>query len=266
MLIKQFFLNKNFGTRNKVACVLVLMFFMLSACNSDSAADCFQNAGNIIREEVSVAEFTKITVFENVRLLLKQGPQIKVEIETGENLRNEAEAVVEAGRLLLRDTNNCNFVREYGVTKIYVTAPNIQEIRSSTGLKIESIGVLNYPVLRLVSENFTNSESDTTSGEFDLNLDTNEISILANGLAYFKLQGNTNVFEINLAAGSSRIDAKNLNANIVDFNHRGSNDILVSPNDKLEGVIRSTGDVISFNRPDIVQVEKLFKGELIFKD
>lgn len=246
---------------------VVLVYVLLSiSCDSESAPDCFQSAGDLIREEVIVADFTAITVFENVSLVLRTGPETRVEIETGENLRNEVEVTVENGRLLLRDTNDCNFFRDFGLTKIYVTAPNITEIRSSTGLKIESDGVLTYPALRLISESFINTESETTDGEFDLEVDTDTITIVVNGIAYFKLRGRTDFFGVTIAAGDSRIEAQNLNATLVDVDHRGSNDILVNPEQILRGRIRGTGDVISFNRPEEIQIEELFKGKLVFRN
>lgn len=244
---------------------LLLGLFMTS-CNSESAPDCFQSAGDLIREEVTVTDFTKITVFENVGLVLKEGPETKVEIETGKNLRNEVEAVVDNGRLLLRDTNGCNYFREFGLTKIYVTAPNIDEIRSSTGLKIESDGVLSYPRLNLISESFINNESETTDGEFDLEVDGINFTILVNGIAYFKLKGKTEFFGVTIAAGDSRVEAQDLDAKFIDVDHRGSNDILCNPVDLIKGEIRGTGDVISFNEPDLIQIQELFKGKLIFKD
>lgn len=248
-----------------VVLLVPVLFFQLS-CNSESAPDCFQTAGNISKEEVAVANFTKITVFENVGLVLKQGPEIKVEVETGENLRNEVEVTVEDSHLLLRNTNDCNFVREYGLTKIFVTAPNITEIRSSTGYKIESDGVLSFPTLRLISESFINTESETTDGEFDLELDVDNVTVIVNGITYFKLRGRTEFFGVTVAAGDSRIDAQELISNLVDVNHRGSNDILVNPQQIISGEIRGTGDVISYNQPNIVEVNELFKGKLIFKD
>jgi len=246
--------------------VLILVYIFSASCTSESAPDCFQAAGDLIREEVTVTDFTKITVFENVSLVLRQGPEIRVEVETGEFLRNEVEVTVEDGRLLLRDTNDCNFFREFGLTKIFVTAPDIDEIRSSTGLKIESDGVLSYPILRLISESFINSESETTDGEFDLELDTDSVTVLVNGIAYFKLRGRTEFFGAAIAAGDSRIEAENLRANFVDIDHRGSNDILVNPQRLLKGDIRGTGNVISFNEPDMIDIMELFKGKLIFRN
>ncbi len=247
-------------------CALLLLSGFFISCNSDAAPDCFQSAGKLIREEVSVTDFSNITVFENVGLVLKQGPDIKVEVETGENLMNEIVVSVKDNRLLLRNTNDCNFFRNYGLTKIYVTAPNIRELRSSTGLKIESDGVLSFPVMRLVSESFINDESETTDGEFDLELDTTDVTIVVNGIAYFKLRGKTQFFGVTIAAGDSRIEAEALNAQFVDVDHRGSNDILVNPVQVIKGDIRGFGDVISYRRPPLVQINELFKGKLIFKD
>ena len=213
-----------------------------------------------------MADFLNITVFDNINLVLKQGEEQLVEIETGEFLRNEVSAVVEQNRLVVRNENSCNFFRDYGLTTIYVTSPNIEEIRSSTGLLISSEGTLNYPRLSLISESFTNPEIETTDGSFDLNIISEIVRILTNGIAYFKLSGTTNDLNITIAAGDSRIEAENLVAQNVTINHRGSNDTFVNPQQRISGGIRGVGDVISSNRPPEGEVEELFNGRLIFKD
>jgi hypothetical protein len=146
-----------------------------------------------------------------------------------------------------------------------VTAPNIEEIRSSTGLSIRSEGILNYSDLTLISESFLNTESETTAGEFNLELDSENVNILVNGITYFRLRGNTTNFKVQISAGDSRIEAQQLIAESVELNHRGTNDVLINPQQTLSGVIRGTGDVISSNRPPEVNVEELFNGRLIFE-
>ena len=243
---------------------LLLMMVSFHSCNSENAPDCFQDTGEITRAEVSVADFDKITVFENITLVLKQGNTQKVEIETGEYLRNEVEAVVENGRLILTDTNDCNYVREYGTTVVYVTTPNLSEIRSSTGFPIKSDGVLSFNSLSLLSESFSAPEAATTDGSFDLELDVNSLGIIVNGIAYFKIKGEAVNFNISIAAGDSRIEASELTAQNVNLNHRGSNDVLINPQVRLTGVLRGTGDVLSYHRPTEVSVEELYNGRLIF--
>ena len=251
--------------KNKIPILYVVVFLMFS-CNNENTPDCFQNAGEIVRAEVDLDSFSKITVFEKVELILKQGDVRKVEIETGEFLLNEVMAEVEGDRLILRNGNGCNFLRDYGLTRVYVTSPNITEIRSSTGLPILSDGILGYPSLRLFSESFVDPKAETTDGEFDLELDSENVVVIVNGIAYFKLKGNTGNLSITVAAGDSRIEAKNLVADNVSLNHRGTNDVEINPQQSISGVIRGTGDVISFNQPTAVDVEVLYTGRLIFKN
>tara|TARA_Y100001933_G_scaffold262895_1_gene322354 strand:+ start:5401 stop:6204 length:804 start_codon:yes stop_codon:yes gene_type:complete len=249
--------------KNSVLFIFVLLFI---SCNGDNVPDCFQNAGDIVRETVDVPEFTTITVFENLNVVLKQGDEQRVDIETGEYLLNDVTAVVEEGRLILRNDNGCNYVRDYGMTTVYVTSPNITEVRSGTGLLISSDGVLSYPSLTLIAESYNNPETETTDGSFDLELKATTVRVTVNGIAYFKLGGNTENFNVTVAAGDSRIEAENMEATNVTINHRGSNDIFVNPQQSLSGVIRGTGDVISVNTPPEVDVEELFNGRLIFQD
>ncbi len=251
-------------TIQKVVVVLILSTNI--SCNSENASDCLQTAGDLVREEIAVPEFSKITVFEKVALVLSEGEAQKVELETGENLREEVSISVEGDRLILRNENGCNLFRDYGLTTVYVTSPNITELRSSTGLPIKSNGVLAYPSLTLLSESFTVPEAETTDGEFDLDVNTGTLRVVVNGIAYFKLRGTSENFNINIAAGDSRIEAQELLAQTISLNHRGSNDMLVNPQSSISGTIRGNGDVISYNRPEVVDVTEIFNGRLIFKD
>jgi hypothetical protein len=242
------------------------LLILCIACNGEQAPDCIQTAGAIIRETVTVPAFSKITVLENTRLVLKQGPAQIVEVETGANLRPEVKVEVQDGTLLVSDTNDCNFFRHYGLTTVYVTSPEISEVRSSSGYPITSSGVLHYQDLTLYSESFLNPATETTDGSFDLQLASEQVTVVVNGIAYFKLKGTTDKLDITIAAGDSRVEADELIADEVSLNHRGSNDILIYPLQSLDGIIRGTGDVISFHRPPVIDVEIVYKGKLIIRE
>lgn len=246
--------------------VSLFWVLLLTCCNSENAPDCLQNTGHLTRIRVEVPEFANITVFENLNLVLKEGADQTVEIESGEFLINEISAKVEGDRLVVRNENGCNIFREYGLSTIYVTSPNIEQVRSSTGLLISSDGPLTYPNLSLVSESFNNPEAETTDGSFDIELQNERVNIVVNGIAYFKLRGSTNNLNITVAAGDTRIEAEELVAQEVLLNHRGSNDVFINPQERVSGIIRGYGDVISVNRPNEVEVEELFNGRLIFRE
>ena len=256
--------NNNFYKTIK-STVYLLVFVVIMGCDSENAIDCFQKTGSIISSEISLESFSKITVFDGISLEISQGDTQKVTIETGENLLNDIDFSVEDGRLSITNNNGCNLLRSYGTTKVFITAPAISEIRSSTGLPIVSKGILKYGSLSLLSESFGVPEADTTSGSFILEIENTQVSIVSNGVAYFELKGTTSKLNINIASGDSRVDAHLLEADEVSVNHRGSNDLLVNPKNKISGTISSTGDVLSYGNPNTIEVQELFKGKLILK-
>lgn len=239
--------------------------FLASGCGEDGP-DCLQASGDLVREVLPVPPFTSITVFENIQLVLRYGPRQEVILETGENLRPEVSARVEEGILELRDENGCNFFRSYGKTVFYVTTPDLEVLRSSTGWPIRSEGPLPFASLSLISESFNNPETATTDGSFDMELDVERLQVVANGIAYFRLRGQAGVATLTVAAGDSRIEARELRVGDLRINHRGSNEMEVYPTDRISGTIRGYGDVRSYNRPPEVSVEQIFRGRLIFVD
>ena len=243
-------------------CLLVLIF---TGCNSESSWDCIQSAGTIVQNEITVPPFTKILVWERTKVFIQQGEEQKVVIETGESLMNDVEVTVTDGRLEIHNNNSCNLVRDYEITKIYITSPNITEIRSSTGYLIESISVLRYPSLTLLSEDQQNEDQYHIDGDFKLNLDVQSLSVVANGLSKFYLKGSATNTNFGLYAGDCRIFAENLTVQNLYVYHRSTGEMVVNPQLAIRGKIVSLGNVISKNRPAIVEVEELYRGKLIFE-
>ena len=240
---------------------LVLLLF---GCDTEDAPDCFQRTGDIVRQEVEIPDFSRILVNPNVELVIRQGENRAVVIETGDNLIDEVTAVVEGDRLVLQDDNDCAFFRDFNQTKIFVTAPNITEIRSATQFDISSEGVLNYPTVRLLSEDF-NESTGTTTGTFHLNINSDALEVVSNNIASFFITGSVTSLNVGIFSGTGRFEAAELIADDIQIFHRGTNKIIINPQLSLRGSIRSTGDVIAVNRPAVVEVEQFFTGELIFQ-
>lgn len=244
--------------------IFISILLLLFTCDSENANDCFQKTGAIIQKEVAVDVFNKILVNRDVELIIKDGATQKIIIETGENLLNDVTAFVIDGELILTDNNTCNYVRDYGITKVYVTSPNITEIRSSTQYDVRSDGVLTYPNLTILSEDF-NVPDTFTSGNFKLQIDNNSLSVVFNNLSNCFVFGQTNSLNITFAAGTSRFEGRNLVAENIQLWNRGSNDMIVNPQQAIKGKIAGTGNVIAINKPPVVEVEEVYKGRLIFE-
>ncbi|MCB0464252.1 MAG: DUF2807 domain-containing protein [Aequorivita sp.] len=243
----------------------IALILFSAGCNSDSGWDCIQTAGDIVQKEVSVPAFTKILVWERTKLFVKQGDIQKVIIETGENLMNDIQVSVNNGKLEIHNNNSCNLVRDYGLTKVYITSPNIAEIRSSTGLSVESVGVLRFPSLSLASEDQQNENQYHIDGDFKLDLEVENLNIVANGLSNFYLSGSATNANFGLYSGDCRIYSENLIVQNLYVFHRSTGEMVVDPQQSIRGKIVSLGDVISKHRPPIVEVEELYRGKLIFE-
>ena len=244
--------------------IYIASFFLIVACDSENAGDCFQKTGAIIQQEVTVNAFGKIVVNRDIELIIKEGTEQKVIIETGKNLINDVEASVVAGKLTLTDNNLCNYVRGYGITKVYITSANITEIRSSTQYDIQSDGILTYPSLTILSEDF--GAPDTfTNANFKLQIDNESFRVVFNNLSNCFISGKTNNLNITFAAGTSRFEGRDLIAQNVQIWNRSSNDMIVNPQESIKGLISGTGDVISVNKPAVIEVEEVYKGRLIFE-
>jgi len=246
--------------------IYIAIAFLFLACDSENGSDCFKKEGVIVSKEIVVAPFTEIIVFERVQLFIEEGPVQKVIVVSGENLIEDVEVKVEGNNLSLTDNNNCNFIRDYDITKVYVTSPNITRIRNSSSLEIISIGVLTYPELELLSENYENEEIYRTDGDFNLSLNVNVVSVASNGHSTFRLNGTANRAVFGLYAGNTRILSENLLVNKLNLFHRSTSQVVVHPIESIHGEIVGVGDVLAKNRPPIIEVDELFTGRLIFED
>lgn len=240
-------------------CCLVTIF----SCNSEDAGDCIQTAGTIIKQEIEVAPFTRILVNKKIALVISEGPTQKVIVETGKNLMPDIEVQVIDNQMILTNHNSCNYFRDYGITKVYITAPDISEIRNASELNVTSEGLLTFPNLFLESTGIGNTF--LAVGDFDLNIDNSKVTVLSNGISNFYLSGKTKELTIYFASGDTRLEGKNLISEDVTILQVSSNDILIHPTNSLKGSIHSVGNVISFNKPSIVEVDVQSKGKLIFK-
>ena len=243
----------------------IFAVFVLLSCDSESGSDCFKTSGAIIQQEVSINSFEKILVNRDIELIVKEGVDFKVIIETGENLINDVEAILVDNELRITDNNSCNYVREYGITKVYITAPDIISIRSSTQYDISSDGVLNFPELSLVSEDF-NFPGSFTVGDFRMQINSVRLSVGSNNISSFYISGQVEDLFVGFYSGAGRFHGEDLVSQKVRIYHRGSNNMYVNPQESLTGELRGTGDLISLNNPSVIGVEQFYTGKLIFQD
>ena len=234
---------------------------MVLATSCGISEDCFKGNGNQVIQLFPLENFTKIKVYDGVGLVIKEGANYEVKVITSENILDNLEVRLQGNMLVVKDNSTCNIARDYGLTTVYVTAPNITEIHSKTDQDIRSDGVLNYSDLKLISIDLSDGAG---TGDFRLSLNTIHLYVESNNVSNFYLTGQSQNLHVFFSWGNGIFYGENLIVNIITIYHRGSNNIFLFPINSIEGNIYATGNVVLKNNPIVSpNVIQHFTGRLI---
>ncbi|MVO10609.1 hypothetical protein GOQ30_15655 [Flavobacterium sp. TP390] len=244
----------------KVNLYIVLVVLLVSCGISE---DCFKGNSNSVTLTFPYENFTKIKVYTGVGLVIKEGPIYEVKVETKENIKGDIEVFLDGDFLVIKDNSTCNIARDYGVTTVSVTAPNIEEIHSKTDQDIRSDGVLKYGLLRLFS--IRDDGDGAGTGNYFIILDSNgQFVVESNSFSNYYIEGKCKEMLLNFYNGEGRFEGEFFEADSIHLYHRGSNDMIVRPIEKIDGEILSTGNVLLKHLPNTIDVEQRFTGRLIY--
>lgn len=243
--------------------IAFVCLFLFMGC--DKPGDCIKSTGPIVTSEIGIADFDKIIVHNGIALVITQGPDYKIVVETGENLIDDIEFKKTDKTLTIQDNTTCNWVREYGQTVVYITAPNLTEIISKTEKNIISNGVVTFPDLRLVAMDNYDGYEGVGTGDFIFQVDNKNLYLECNSFSTFSISGHTNALSAYIYEANGIIDTAELKAENIQLYHRGTNNMKVHPINSIAGNIYNLGNVIAVSRPPTVNVVEHYKGKLIFE-
>lgn len=227
------------------------------SCNDANAPDCLKTTGDIQQYTITVDEFTSIDVHNSIHLTIEQGATQSVTLTTGSNMVKDITFEVVAGDLIIKDLNKCDWVRPYGNLNVHVITPGLSKIRSSGGGTITSKGILSFTEqLSLISELYT--------GDFNLEIDMQNLRIVNNDLSNYYISGNVTNLNVGFYAGDGRFEGSELIAENVYVFQKGTNDMIINATNSLTGEIRWIGNVIYCTAPSAIDIEIIDdRGELI---
>lgn len=244
---------------------IVLLFLLILAFSCEKPSDCITTSGPKVSKEFAVEPFEIVNVNSGIELIITQGENYKLIVETGENLLGDIEIKQTGNSITLKDNTTCNWVRAYGQTKVFITAPNLTDIRSKTERPISSNGILTFPILRLYAfDEDADGQNGAGTNDFFIEVNNSQVVVETNNIARFYISGQTNEAVFSFYEGDSRLEAPNLIAQNIKVYHRGTNDMIVFPVQSITGKMVSTGNIILKNNPPIVDVEELYQGRVIY--
>jgi len=234
---------------------LIFGFLILCLLSTCKPSECFFANGNIKKEFRQVGFFHRLFVYDNISVELVEGEEVW--IEAGENLLPLLQTELQAdSSLVLRNKAKCNWLRSYNTPiKIYVGAKNLGYIRWESYSKLESKTQIPVAYLQV--------EVLGVNALVDLNLQAIGVYLFANVGADFKLSGKAfylGIFMMNY----SRADALNLEAQQANIRQESSNHIWVNVIQKIEGDIKSYGNIFYKSLPNtLVNISTNASGRAI---
>jgi phage shock protein PspC (stress-responsive transcriptional regulator) len=222
--------------------ILFVLFAVVSAGIISQAVLCVNGNGNIVNETRELEGFSKIELGGSGTMIITQGEEYSVVVETDENILEHVDTRLRGSTLTI-ETIGFGCIRPSKEISIFVTLPSLEEIEVAGSGRIIGTNTLSGEELSL-----------TIAGSGDINLELNvtelETEIAGSGEARYR--GVADLHEITVA-GSGDIVAFELETRETIIDIAGSGDAELFANEQLEISIAGSGDITYTGSPHVVQ-------------
>ena len=191
-----------------------------------------RGSGNIITENKTVSDFNSISVGGAFEVELKNGSITQVKVEADDNLMKYINIDVSGNTLKIRTEglNNLNNAH----LKVFITAPNISQIKSSGAASVDIKGVLkNNDKINLEASGAAN-----INGE----VDAPEIHTEASGAANIDIRVKTKSYKAN-ASGSGTVKSSDLMSETTNAHASGAGTVHVYSSVSMDAEASGAGTV-----------------------
>jgi hypothetical protein len=241
----------------KALAVLAIPFLLVS-CGKNSIFDLFQTSGPVVKEQRDVTGFfDKISVYNNVNLVITQGPYNSITIEGGKNLLSDIKTEIgDDSVLTIRNLNKENWVRSYDKEiTAYLQINRLRNIRYESSGDITTTDTLHFDSLRV--------EAWGGSGTIKMDIDCGTSwLIMQYGSMDFDISGKCIVTYI-FANSYGPFHCLGLKSYNTFIRNSGTNDCYVNAVDQIGADIRSIGNIYYSGNPSKVNSTLTGTGQLI---
>jgi hypothetical protein len=231
-----------FCTKILVAAVVSVLF---SSCKYQIG---IEGNGNVTKEKRIISDkFTKVEVSHGIELIVEQGENIMVEVETDQNLQKQLITKVENGTLIVKFEGSIN---NTNAETVRISMPKIEGISADSGAEVTTKNTL-------LGNTTIKLEADSGSN-IDVVLEYDAIELYADSGAEIKAEGKALKLKTHADSGAN-IDASNLLANEVTSHADSAASITVHPIVSLNADADS-GSSIEYNSKPKTIIKKEDSG------
>ncbi|MEI6433730.1 MAG: head GIN domain-containing protein [Bacteroidota bacterium] len=238
--------------------VLLFIFFLgiiMSACSKDGGK-CVSSTGQIVVQDRRISEFDSIRVLDYVNVILIQDSVNGVKAEAGENIIGGIITELSGRELVIRNTNNCNWLRDYDKPiNVYISVRNLLKIHYESSGDITCADTIRSGYLKI----------DVWGGCGTIDLKIKVVDgffLLHLGTATIVLNGICNISSV-YSGDFGLLQLKGLKTGYTFVTNSGSNDCYVNATHALEAKITSIGNIYFSGNPKEIKASITGAGQLI---
>ena len=220
----------------KTAIILSVIFFatFLSSCVFTGS---IKGNSNVVEETRDLDDFSKISVSRGMNVYIIQGTSTKVTVKADENLLKVIDTYIDDNTLKVTCTK---MIRNATSNKVYVTVPDLEYIKSTSGSNVFSEDTLKIKNLEIKS---------TAGSNVRLSLESGELTISAAAGSNIFLDGKAKTVVMKASSGSN-IKAGDLQAENCDAKVSSCANIWIKVQNGLTAKASSGGNLFYSGEPN----------------
>ncbi len=234
--------------KNSVVGLCSIIF--LSSC-AGLTGDYLSGNGNVETEDRNVGDFHGVKTSGSIDVEIQPGESYAVSVENDENILSSIVTEVEDGTLNIHYKQNTSVSNDHA--KVYVTAPSLNQIKTSGSADISIKGII---------KNDSRIEI-AVSGSGDINggVDAPEIEASIGGSGNISLHGRTKDFDARIS-GSGDFKCADLKSENTRVRISGSGNAHIFASAHLEAKVSGSGDIFYRGNPPSPDIQKSGSGSV----
>lgn len=208
-----------------------------------------KGSGEITKRSLQLEEFTAVEAGGAQEVILMNGEEFSVVIETNDNLHEYISYEIKNQKLRFK----YNKIKKYDEMKFYISAPLFEEISVSGASEVKSPEILKGKSLRLFASG---------ASEVKLNLEYDNLITKLSGASEVKLKGKVNSHIVE-ASGASEINAKELHTETSVVSGSGASECFVNAVSSLTYTVSGGSSIQYVEKPKTIIIQNSNKTEKV---
>ena len=220
--------------------LIIIAALLITQC--DFLEDFEKGNGEIVTEKRSVDDFDGLRIAGNFEVILEEGDQPNVQVNTDENLLDFIDTEVSAG--ILRVTQEKKLISKSKI-RIIISFQELNEIRAMGAALIKNEDYLRSEDLEIIMEG---------AGAVDLKIISDKLKVELSGAGVISLAGEVQKQELNLM-GAGKLEAFDLDSKECDVSVGGLGGAEIYVTEKLNATIEGVGSIKYDGQPEDINTE-----------